>query len=131
MFTFILCMLIFISPLEIVCILGLQTTVADVIGVCFIRNDLTYTKVISGWYQIKWVLFIALFFCGFSDIFPLVFLSHNHIFYITFWNSLLRRRISRISFFFSLNNLCMFTYSYILPFFETASQFQSWHLSWL
>lgn len=36
--------------------------------VCFIRNDLTYTKVISGQYQIKWVMFIALFFCGFSDI---------------------------------------------------------------
>lgn len=77
------------------------------------------------------VLFIALFFCGFSDIFPLVFLSftqshsvfgiHNHV----------RRIYLEFRFFFQLNNLCLFTYSYILPFFETASQFQSWHLVWL
>lgn len=39
MFTFTLCMLIFyISPIEVICILGLQTTVADAIRVVFYQK---------------------------------------------------------------------------------------------
>lgn len=97
--------------------------------VCFIRNDLTYTKVISGQYQIKWVMFIALFFCGFSDIsLPCFSLTTITLCFLEFTTT--SQDIQNFfSFFLSLNNyLCMFTYRYILPSFETASQFQSWRL---
>lgn len=83
--------------------------------------------------SIKWSGWCLLHcsFVGLVIFLSLVFLlqqSHS-----VFWNSQLRRRIYRISFLFSfflsLNNyLCMFTYRYILPSFETASQFQSWRL---
>lgn len=133
MFTFILCMLIFfISPFRN-CMYFRFTNHSGRCDwdVCFIRNDLTYTKVISGQYQIKWVMFIALFFCGFSDIsLPCISLATITLFlFFGIHNYVLGYLEFLLFFFFSLNNhLCMFTYSYILPSFETASQFQSWRL---
>lgn len=135
MFTFTLCMLIFyISiPLEIICILGLQTTVADAIGVVFYQKWPYLYK--GHFWTVSNKVGSCLLHCSFVVLvifFPLflslsqshsVFGIHNHV----------RRIYLEFRFFFQLNNLCLFTYtySYILPFFETASQFQSWHLVWL
>lgn len=134
MFTFTLCMLIFyISPIEVICILGLQTTVADAIRVVFYQKWPYLYK--GHFWTVSNKVGSCLLHCSFVVLvifFPLflslsqshsVFGIHNHV----------RRIYLEFRFFFKLNNLCLFTYtySYILPFFETASQFQSWHLVWL